>query len=77
MTIACRMNKTNFRTEYFNAETGKRLFWKAKKDAYSYSPPFEHKQFVNPSSMIKAGETMPYDNMKYGYCERDFELIEA
>jgi len=76
MNIGCRMNQRTFRTEYFNVETGKKLAWKALKDTYAYSPPAGHKQYPILNSIMKEGEIISYDNMKYGYQERHFKLIE-
>lgn len=75
MEIICTMGR-NFKPEYRNAETKKKLFWKAKKDTYMYTPPCNYERHPILHTLVKAGNTIPYDDMKYGYCERDFELIE-
>jgi hypothetical protein len=66
----------NYQPEYFNAETGKTLYWQAKQNTSAYAPPYDHKQYPIPGSMVTAGNCIKYDDLKYGYSERDFNLIE-
>ena len=75
MEVACIIGH-NFRPCYFNKETGNTLYWQAKRDAYAYSPPFDGKRFPLHGGKVCKGNWIAYDDMKYGYCERDFELVE-
>lgn len=74
MKLACRIN-SRYQVEYFDTETGKLAMWEANTDALAYNPPINCMQYPIHGSLIKQGERIPYDTMKYGYKERDFTLV--
>ena len=75
MEVACTIGH-NFRPCYFNKETGNTLYWEALCDAYAYSPASDFKRYPINGSKVCKGDWIAYDDIKYGYSEHDFKLVE-